>query len=93
MTHTFGPWRAHGAVVKTVDDAHPRTAAQTHDADTAALIAAAPDLLAALRGMVLCADARGDAEPLDAYQTRAAMLPQQIARARAAIARATKGGA
>ena len=104
-THTPGPWSADWGYIVAPDvtgkhvDLYVATIAEEdedgrvvpeHERDAnARLIAAAPDLLAALRGVVLCADARGDAEPLDAYRTRAAMLPGQIARAYAAIARAT----
>lgn len=91
-THTPGPWNWNGTCLvaePTRDYPDGYAVAKVFNESDVALIAAAPDLLAALRGVVLCADARGDAEPLDAYQTRAAMLPGQIARAYAAIARAT----
>lgn len=95
-THTPGPWTVDDT--EYIDIVAPAGRVAMLDSDAldhraivanARLIANAPALLAALRGVVLCADARGDAEPLDAYQTRAAMLPGQIARAYAAIARAT----
>jgi hypothetical protein len=98
-THTPGPWTAAEQFdgdesLGIAVSARRQEIVRIYDIGgegfaNARLIAAAPDLLAALRGVVLCADARGDAEPLDAYQTRAAMLPGQIARAYAAIARAT----
>lgn len=59
--------------------------------ETAELFATAPGLLAALQGLLLCAEARGDAEPLDAYETRRKMMPGQIARAYAVISQ-VKGG-
>ena len=55
-----------------------------------ALQAAAPDLLAALIGLLICVGPRGDAEPLDAYEDRVRLLKGQIARAEAAVAKATK---
>ena len=45
------------------------------------------ELLAALRGVTMCSEARFDSEPLDAYETRRAMLKQQQANARAVLAR------
>jgi hypothetical protein len=56
----------------------------------AALQAAAPDLLAALIGLLICVGPREDAEPLDAYEDRMRLLKGQIARAKAAVAKATK---
>jgi hypothetical protein len=88
-SHTPGPWRiidgtevrgADGTIVcNTADYRVPAPAAEEVAVPDAALIAAAPDLLAALQRIVRAADRMPIDSPLDGI----------IDEARAAIARAT----
>lgn len=95
--HTPGPWTIEGGVsnrVYLLNNAEGHAIGEIIFAETrrradARLIAAAPDLLAALRGLLICVGPRGDAEPLDAYEDRRRLIKGQIARADAAIAKAT----
>ncbi len=88
-SHTPGPWRiidgtevrgADGTIVcNTADYRVPAPAAEAVAVPDAALIAAAPDLLAALQRIIRAADRMPIDSPLDGI----------IDEARAAIARAT----
>lgn len=99
--HTPGPWRVYpaGSCVPYYDVC-PRVVANepsgrsVHDAISdadAALIAAAPDLLAALESLTHLCHCAGTGTLLPAYGTTPCRSPQCIA-ARAAIAKA-RGGA
>jgi hypothetical protein len=98
-THTPGPWaQAQYSPADVVAGEKIMVASARYGLNdvsreqaiaNARLIAAAPELLAAVRGLLICVWPRGDAETLDAYETRTAMLKDQIARADAAIAKAT----
>lgn len=86
--HTPGPWTANTAPLAPIITAGPKAIARSYQvgddgAANARLIAAAPDLLAALQALLFAADSPALTEA-DRY-----MLSQPVEMARAAIAKAT----
>lgn len=89
--HTPGPWTVNGKTVKSVDHGHHYTVARVDNpkftpeanAANARLIAAAPDLLAALRALTAVVESYEYGRPWPGRPHA------QMDEARAAIARAT----
>ena len=91
--HTPGPWTAHPATHR-ISDRDGVIVTQSFSAADARLIAAAPDLLAALRALVEVAEGyeKSDTEAAEDSGEEPYVAPR-IKAARSAIARATGGGA
>jgi hypothetical protein len=96
MSHTPGPWRVGEKVdyltdegtIEISDDKGPHWIAHALTTDNASLIAAAPDLLEALKDLVALVDRRR--RGFDPGITVGELTSQLVARADAAIAKAER---
>lgn len=95
MSHTPGPWKivggteirgTHRIICNTADW---RISGDNSAEDDARLIAAAPDLLAAVHGLLASCGPQHESESAEMYQERLTLLQWHIDRASKALTKAT----
>lgn len=95
--HAPGPWTVNGKTIKSVHHQRHYTVARVgNDLFTpganeanARLIAAAPDLLAAVHGLLASCGPQHESETAEMYQERMTLLQWHIDRASEALTKAT----